>query len=189
MKSIPSLLFMSLNGQTGAYILSPLEEASRDPSQNAGFVVTWHNSNETTRVTSYSLRNSPIEVVPDGPREGPIPNDVLGVASLRRLTRSLTRDGNLKMPGLSNILMNAAEASKGGTTFAAFKVLPIDPGRVRMASSGSGGDVGYTEAADELIGAGSCQEAAGMIVECIRRACEDVGCGEGDFVVEEDVVR
>ena len=95
------------------------------------------------------------------------------------------------MPGLSNILMNAAEASKAETTFAAFKLLPIDPGRGQMGSSGSSGDVKYTEPADELIGAGSCQEAAGMIVECIRRACEDVGSGQvdHDFVVEGDVVR
>lgn len=42
----------------GAYILSPLEEASRDPLQNAGFIITWLNNNQTTRVTSYSLRNS-----------------------------------------------------------------------------------------------------------------------------------
>lgn len=42
----------------GAYIISPLEEASRDPVQNAGFVVEWRNTSQRTRVTSYSLRNS-----------------------------------------------------------------------------------------------------------------------------------
>ena len=42
----------------GAYIISPLEEASRDPVQNAGFVVEWRNTRQRTRVTSYSLRNS-----------------------------------------------------------------------------------------------------------------------------------
>ncbi|KAF8478731.1 SacI homology domain-containing protein [Russula ochroleuca] len=42
----------------GAYIISPLEEASRDPVQNAGFVVEWRNTRQLTRVTSYSLRNS-----------------------------------------------------------------------------------------------------------------------------------
>jgi len=92
------------------------------------------------------------------------------------------------MPVLSSILMNAAEASKAETTFAAFKVLPIDPGR-GLVSSASSGEVEYTEGADELSGAGSCQEAVGMIVECIRKACEDVGGGQGDFVVEGDVVR
>ncbi|KAI0748534.1 SacI homology domain-containing protein [Daedaleopsis nitida] len=43
----------------GAYILSPLEEASRDPLQNTGFVVSWQNlQNQDTRLTSYSIRNS-----------------------------------------------------------------------------------------------------------------------------------
>ncbi|KAF4615242.1 hypothetical protein D9613_002633 [Agrocybe pediades] len=42
----------------GAYIISPLEESSRDPEENAGFVVTWSSSNQESRVTSYSVRNS-----------------------------------------------------------------------------------------------------------------------------------
>ncbi|KAH8827011.1 SacI homology domain-containing protein [Flagelloscypha sp. PMI_526] len=42
----------------GSYILSPLEEASRDPVQNAGFILTWLNMNQVTRVTSYSIRNT-----------------------------------------------------------------------------------------------------------------------------------
>ncbi|KAI0301975.1 SacI homology domain-containing protein [Russula brevipes] len=42
----------------GAYIVSPLEEVSRDPIHNAGFTVEWRNVRQRTRVTSYSLRNS-----------------------------------------------------------------------------------------------------------------------------------
>ncbi|KAI0256643.1 SacI homology domain-containing protein [Lactifluus subvellereus] len=42
----------------GAYIVSPLEEASRDPIQNAGFIVEWRNMRQLTRTTSYSMRNS-----------------------------------------------------------------------------------------------------------------------------------
>ena len=54
-----SWIVSSFTFNIGAYIISPLEEASRDPVQNAGFVVEWRNtSRQRTRVTSYSLRNS-----------------------------------------------------------------------------------------------------------------------------------
>jgi hypothetical protein len=46
----------------------------------------------------------------------------------------------------------------------------------------------YAEAADELSGAASCREAVDMIVDCIRRACEDAGV-DGGFVSDGDVVR
>jgi hypothetical protein len=173
-------------GKTGAYILSPLEEASRDPVQNAGFVATWHNSNQVTRVTSYSIRNS-LDVSSIIP-----PSPLVATTSLKPalnptllFTRSLTRT---KDPALSNILTNAALAAGAETSFAAFKVLPIDPARIRRASS-SGGDGAYAEAADELSGASSCQEAVDMIVESIQRAYEDIGGADGVFVTNEDVVR
>ncbi|KAF8275070.1 SacI homology domain-containing protein [Lactarius quietus] len=52
----------------GAYIVSPLEETSRDPIRNAGFSVEWRNAHQFTRVTSYSLRNSvEIPASPTGP--------------------------------------------------------------------------------------------------------------------------
>jgi hypothetical protein len=53
---------------SGAYIVSPLEEASRDPIQNAGFSVEWRNAHQFTRVTSYCVRNSvEISASPTGP--------------------------------------------------------------------------------------------------------------------------
>jgi len=83
-------------------------------------------------------------------------------------------------------------------------MLPIDPARVRRASSyGSetARDYSYTsQGADELTGAANCQEAVEMVVDVIRRACEDVGSassssslggysGPGQkFIVDEDVV-
>ncbi|KAI9446507.1 SacI homology domain-containing protein [Lactarius indigo] len=52
----------------GTYIVSPLEEASRDPVQNVGFSVEWRNARQFTRVTSYSVRNSvEIPTSPTGP--------------------------------------------------------------------------------------------------------------------------
>ncbi|KAF5386792.1 hypothetical protein D9615_001600 [Tricholomella constricta] len=170
----------------GAYILSPLEEASQDPLQNAGFVITWHNSNQVTRATSYSVRSS-LEATPLAPTTRP---SLSGLAATRQsagtmLTRSLNRT---KIPMLSNILTNATLAAGAETTFAAFKVLPIDPARIRRESS-TGGNFEYTEAADELSGASNCREAADLIVDGIRRACEDIGGAHGEFVTSEDVVR
>ncbi|KAF8077695.1 SacI homology domain-containing protein [Lyophyllum atratum] len=171
----------------GAYILSPLEEASRDPVQNAGFVISWHNSNQVTRVTSYSVRNS-LEVPSTTPKRPSLPvlaatrQSAINAGTM--LTRSLTRT---KVPVLSNILTNAALATGAETTFAAFKVLPIDPARIRRGSS-TGGNIEYTEAADELSGASDCKEAADLIVESIRRACDDIGGTHGDFITNEDVV-
>ncbi|KAF9469322.1 SacI homology domain-containing protein [Collybia nuda] len=168
----------------GAYILSPLEEASRDPIQNAGFVATWHNSNQVTRVTSYSVRNSldASSIIPT-PTEAGMATRKSNLNTGFLLTRSLTRS---KTPVLSNILTNAALAAGAETTYAAFKVLPIDPARRRASSSSGGGS--YAEASDELSGASSCQEAVDLIVDSIRRACEDVGAADGSFVVDEDVV-
>jgi len=162
----------------GAYILSPLEEASRDAVQNAGFVVRWLTSNQVTRVTSYSLRNTvETPLTPLGPsargRTSTINPNFL-------LTRGLTRRGQTAS-NLSNVNLGLGSER----TFAAFKVLPIDPARMR-ASSGGGST--YAEAADELSGASSCQEAVNLIVNSIWRACEDVGATDGGFVTDEDVV-
>lgn len=73
-------------------------------------------------------------------------------------------------------------------------MLPIDPTRVRRGSS-YGSTIEYSQAADELTGAANCKEAVDLVVDVIRRACEDVGSaatesrsGADQFVVEEDVV-
>ncbi|KAL0946732.1 hypothetical protein HGRIS_012911 [Hohenbuehelia grisea] len=174
-----------INGiSKGAYILSPLEEASRDPLQNAGFVISWTSSNnQITRVTSYSIRNSlgtqssrPSIVNTVKPSDSSATN-----VTRRSLVSSLTRRGTQ----LSKILSETSLAASSDRAFAAFKVLPIDPARIRRGPS-SGGL--YAETADELTGAANCRDAADMIVESIRRACEDIGNTRPDFVSYEDVV-
>ncbi|KAI0005981.1 SacI homology domain-containing protein [Russula compacta] len=73
----------------GAYIVSPLEETSRDPIQNAGFIVEWRNVRQRTRVTSYSLRNSvDLPASPSGPNVSP--NDTSGITD-RSTSASPTR--------------------------------------------------------------------------------------------------
>ncbi|THU90888.1 hypothetical protein K435DRAFT_781012 [Dendrothele bispora CBS 962.96] len=69
---------------------------------------------------------------------------------------------------------------------AAFKILPISA-CVRRASSVGGGE-DYGDVADELATAQSCKEAVELVVDSIRKACEDVGVAEAEFVKNEDVV-
>lgn len=234
----------------GAYILSPLEEGSRDPIQNAGFSIHWLNKNQTTRVTSYSVRNS-VDVIESpnssrpsspllslskstsgdplvAPKPVPTPamNPLLAFANAFKVnptpvqtpavdatatspsaldppstpkaattTTTTTTTTKPSIPGLSRpstsrrptalsrILSSAAPPPDSGeTSFAAFKMLPIDPARSWRGSR-------FAEPADELTGAANCREAVDVVTEAIRKACEDVGAvGEG-FVKEEDVVR
>lgn len=82
----------------GAYILSPLEESSRDPEENAGFVITWLTRNQESRVTSYSVRNT---------------------ASLSPPIAGSPSFGKRR---------DASGCGGGTQSFAAFKVLPVDCG-------------------------------------------------------------
>ncbi|KAJ7582942.1 SacI homology domain-containing protein [Mycena floridula] len=176
----------------GPYILSPLEEASRDPMQNAGFVISWLNNNQITRVTSYSVRNTvetPMArgVVPATLRSLKTPKAFATAAmfDVRRNVMSATLSKKTNATVLSNILNTASMSMNGSEqTFAAFKMLPIDPTRTRRATSDGGSDNIETE----LNEASSCKEAVDLLIDTIRRACDDIGSGHKDFVVEKDVV-
>lgn len=160
----------------GAYILSPLEEGSRDPLQNYGFIITWRNTRQDTRITSYSIGNN-IEFAtpPSSPGFPTSPRSPGMPSSPRPVSRANT---------LSRILSKAAEpVLSNDTTFAAFKALPIDPARSRR-ENGS-----FFEPADELTGVSNCKEAVDVMAEAIYRACQDAGGGHGEFIKEESVVR
>ncbi|WVQ86142.1 hypothetical protein IAT38_008310 [Cryptococcus sp. DSM 104549] len=60
--------------QKGAYILSTLQEASRDPKENAGFIVHFSPIDESTRYSTYSLRNKAPHVDPPATPTTPIPS-------------------------------------------------------------------------------------------------------------------
>ncbi|KZV71845.1 hypothetical protein PENSPDRAFT_650268, partial [Peniophora sp. CONT] len=213
--------------QKGAYILSPLQEASRDPVQNAGFIVRWHTPASTTRVTSYSLRNSldapppplspsirdtfpsppttpkarmsfgspptsPSPLNPDASpkKETTTEASVSTPAPKPTLARALSRRSlglGIGAPRLSNLLAGAAPAPDTKTTFAAFKALPVDPARSRRGSA-------FSEPADELAGAATCQDAVELMINAIRGACEDIGGGHSadgradTFVKDADIV-
>jgi len=130
-------------------------------------VLTWLISNQESRVTSYSLRNSldpgsPFPPTPTSPSLG----------KRRRTTLS----------GLSNVLASSS-LSPRTQNFAAFKVLPIDRREMGGVSDQ------YVELSDEMQSASSCRDAADLIVDQIYRACENMGGGQGTFVTEKDVVR
>ena len=72
--------------------------------------------------------------------------------------------------------------------YAAFKVLPNDPARIRRESSAIS-DM-HIAMSDEMQSAATCREAVDLIVDRIWRACEDAGGAQGEnFVVQKDVVR
>ncbi|KAJ8462179.1 hypothetical protein ONZ45_g18030 [Pleurotus djamor] len=170
----------------GAYILSPLEEASRDPLQNVGFMISWHNTpSQMTRVTSYSIRNSvdlPSTPLPPSSQQ---PSKATSAPSTTRsrplLASTFTRRGSQ----LSKILKDASLVASSEKTFVAFKVLPIDHSRIRQGSTLGNA---YAEVADELSGAANCKDAADLVVDTICQACEDIGNTHSGIIVDEDIV-
>ncbi|KAG2158469.1 phosphoinositide polyphosphatase [Suillus bovinus] len=163
--------------EKGAYIISPLEEASRDPVQNAGFSIYWHASDKISmRMTSYSIRN----VLEDASARSP---PAVSVRSSTQNKPTLPRREPTKTANLSGIMSKVSENAAGATNvcFAAFKALPVDPARVRSGSS-----TGYAEPADDLAGATTCKQVVDMMVDSIKRACEDTG--NSPIIMDRDVV-
>lgn len=159
--------------------MSPLEEASRDPEQNAGFIVTWSVTHQESRTTSYSLRNN---------LDSPLSSTHSVRKEIKPTAFSLPSRNNVKRnthPPLSNVISDTVNAEQ--KSFAAFKALPIDPTRIRRASSTASGL--YADTSDELNSASSCREAVDLIVNSIYRGCEDAGSTYSNFVTNEDIVR
>lgn len=199
-----------INVTKGAYILSPLEEASRDPKQNAGFVIHFSISRHVTRASSYSIRNS-LESPPASPNyRSAFPAAAVFKRSLSRKSilpsapsvvtatsvDSVTSSSKLSATSaeVTRLIEEAAtqhttsiSEEESSVTFAAFKVLPIDPTRMRASASG-GSAFSMSEPANDLVGAKDCQEAVDLIVGYIRTACREIGNARDDFVTTEDVV-
>ncbi|KIJ17485.1 inositol-polyphosphate 5-phosphatase [Paxillus involutus ATCC 200175] len=176
----------------GAYILSPLEEASRDPIQNAGFSVTWLNTDlVSSRTASYSYENNPMDIsFASGNQFGSrstgdnksSASQIRGGAKRISISSRISRIMSTTSTARSTVSDDRAQS--GDTSFAAFKVLPVDPARVRSEST-----TGYAEPADDLAGATTCKEAVDLIADAIKRACHDMGgASDGNFIFEEDIV-
>ena len=146
-----------------------MEEASRSPDDNYGFLISYLPSRLTTRVTSYSVRNTVGDARPSQPRT---PN----------LSKLLTsRKGSKGSAALSKILSNVAlvtgSGSAGAVVTAAFKALPTDS------------ITGVSDVDDPVASATTCRHAVDLIVEMVQKACADIGNVSPYFVVEEDIVR
>lgn len=180
----------------GVYIISPLEEASRNPENNYGFVVTYLPNRLVTRVTTYSLRNviggGEVATVPGGSSIAkPKLQQLLSSASVSIKNSAANESGVGVLPKLLANVTTAA--ANNGTTnsnasknevFAAFKALPVDQG------SGSGGIDTSDATTDPLLSAATCHAAIDILVDMIRSACRDAGNGhENHFIQERDIVR
>lgn len=128
-------------------------------------------------MTSYSIRNCP----EDASKRSP---SVVSVNSSSQVKPMLPRREPTKTANLSGIMSKVSENAAGTTNvcFAAFKALPVDPARVRSGSS-----TGYAEPADDLAGATTCKQVVDMMVNNIKRACEDAG--NSPVIIDRDVVR
>ncbi|KAI6166942.1 SacI homology domain-containing protein [Pisolithus thermaeus] len=160
----------------GAYIVSSLEEASRDPIQNAGFLVSWLSVDQSSsqKVTSPYMHNSSQPPASEA-RRTPSVSRRLSSALINKFSNTSKSRAASTHPPRSCI---------DGDTFAAFKVLPIDPTRVEGEFTTT-----YGELTDDLTGATTCKEVVDLMVDAIKRACCKFGTGlREDFIVEEDVV-
>lgn len=157
----------------GAYIISSLEEGSRDPIQNAGFMVSWLSADQC----SSQKMTSPYML---SPTQLPSLESSQRTSVIRRVCSALKNNA----PKSNAALTNPPRSRVVGDVFAAFKVLPIDPTRIEGEST-----MTYGELTDDLAGATTCKEVVDLMVDAIRRACCKVGAGSHeDFVIEEDVV-
>ncbi|EJD44199.1 hypothetical protein AURDEDRAFT_145215 [Auricularia subglabra TFB-10046 SS5] len=164
----------------GPYILSPLEEASRDPTQNYGFMVAYLPTRQDTRVSSYSVRNS-IDTAARTPTTSPVTTPASSPQAMRFSRRS-TKSPPKPQGGhvLSRILTNVALGTNDDVVSAAFKALPVDSAKERRGSALTGAPLKDPQ---------TCMDAVNRIVGAIRDACADVGAVHSpDFVVEKDIV-
>ncbi|KZV92152.1 hypothetical protein EXIGLDRAFT_836634 [Exidia glandulosa HHB12029] len=161
----------------GPYILSALDETSRDPTQNYGLMVAYLPTRQDTRVSSYSIRNS-VDTAAKSPTTSPAASPVAP-----RFSRKATRRPTLMGQGahvLSRMLTNVALGTNNTDVMSvAFKALPVDTSKERRGS---------TLAGVPLKEPSNCLDAVNNIVDAINSACTDVGAVHSEFIVEKDIV-
>ena len=158
-----------LTRPSGAYILSTLNQGTRDPANNYGFVITYRSTHQDTRVTSYSVRNQAVtgtgQSQPGTPVQSPMP----------------LPNGKPGKPGklsLSQILSNVSGGDE--LVSVAFKSLPVDPARWQIGGGRAAGE-------GSRKGPETCKEAVeGMVME-VKGVCE--GAGVEGFITDQDIVR
>lgn len=179
LKSITSL-------QKGAYILSALQEAGRDPTENAGFVVNFASADESTRYSTYSLDNT----LP-APPATPSASSTISNAS----TAAGAEGGPLKADakrGRARTLsfkrksvLKVSDVDPNSSEFFAFKALPREFARQPLPEDLDGDDDDEEFALEQNE---TCRATVDRIVRRIRDQCAKVHpVGEG-FVEDKDVV-
>ncbi|EJT48555.1 hypothetical protein A1Q1_02463 [Trichosporon asahii var. asahii CBS 2479] len=170
LKSITSL-------QKGAYILSALQEAGRDPTENAGFVVTFAAADESTRYSTYSLDNT--VATP------PTPTSTISQASTTTGTdplKSETKRNRARTLSFKRkSIMKLADVDPDTSEFFAFKALPRE--FVAQPHPEDDEDEEFTLEQNE-----TCMATVDRIVKRIREQCAKVHKVPDDFVVDKDVV-
>jgi hypothetical protein len=162
--------------QHGAYILSPLQESSRDPEENYGLIITYRTAKQTTRISSYSIRNQPVKEIPRRKPLRSLSLRMFGPAASEPLLSPPPVQGTTpkeSSPVLSDILSSVSPGEE--TNFSAFKALPVDTTTDK--------DV------DGLANPSTCREAVMNLVGTIASACQDSGAGDTpDFLQEQAIV-
>lgn len=132
-------------------------------------------------MTSYSYRNRLIDVSAKSDSSHVEQHTQSASGSAKSVGNKLLWMMGARAP--SKPVISGDHTESNDTSFTAFKVLPVGSTHVPNESR-------YTEGADDLASATSCKEAVDLIVDAIKRACEDIGSAEGDgFISEGDIVR
>lgn len=148
--------------------MSPLEEGSRNPSQNYGFLVNYMPSSDSTRITSYSVLNH---------SEATQPSDPSSSSSAAKQPPARRTNSRILSAILSNA--NAAGEKQDGQSFVAFKALPVDPARARR-TTGS-----FEEPANNEHWVSNCKQAVEVIVDTIIQATHGAAGSEKTISVQD----
>ncbi|CEL51652.1 Phosphatidylinositide phosphatase SAC2 OS=Danio rerio GN=inpp5f PE=3 SV=1 [Rhizoctonia solani AG-1 IB] len=172
-----------VNIKQGAYILSTLHEASKDPAENYGFSITYHITHQDIRLTTYSMRNRPAlpppsinTVLGEEPPKEQTATQQAQVAMMPLLRRaSSVRRG----AGMLSQLLSAsapppspigAPSDLETVSFKALPVLDVHPDQIGVAPLTS-------------------RDAARRVVREVAAGCRNAGAGqETGFIIEEDIV-
>ncbi len=173
-----NLSISPLTFNIGAYILSPLQEAGRDPSHNYGFIISYRPSKQVvTRVSTYSIKNTlPVN------EADPLSSGL--AASLHETTAPQYEPkvpSELK-PKQKSALSRVLSVIPTGTDVVgvAFKSLPIE-----YANEAEGCDLppGLSRRVK------TCRDNIDEICALILRTCRETDVGDESILTTKDVVR
>jgi phosphatidylinositol 4-phosphatase len=149
-----------------------LEDTSKDPRLNYGFMLSFMSQGDSTRISSYSVGNTVDETVFSPP----------ATPTTSGIRDPLSSEAKSPDEPATSSFLTQRTAGSARVLFAAFKALPIEDSAhyVHMGMEGDETD---------KLKAKSCQEVVEKIVEQIAQACSDHGNKTVPPIVRNDVVR